>query len=167
MALTTYLQLDEVRAALGVNDLELKDTVLILPVYEMGLVRELNKISTSLPAAFSAAHSKQAADRTAAEAALYDATHLFAVYAVAKQVGVSLASFAPKDVGDGKATLSRFAGESYKETMDRVEGMFADTRSGLVAAYEAFAGSSSSTPNTTPFTSFIASSRSRDPVTDT
>ncbi len=34
MALTTYCELNEVRAALGVNDIELPDAVLNLPVYE-------------------------------------------------------------------------------------------------------------------------------------
>lgn len=165
MALTTYLQLAEVRAALGVNDIELKDTVLNLPVYEMGLLRELNKLSTSLPAAFSAINDKQENDRTEAEKELWQATRLFSVYAVAKQVGVSLASFAPKDVTDSKASISRFSGESYKETMDNIDEMFGALRGSLAEALNAF--NNVSTVPTGPFTSFVAAGRGIDPVTGT
>lgn len=165
MALIDYCQLAEVRAALGVNDIELKDAVLTLPVYEMGLVRELNKISTSLRAAFFTISAKAPASRTEAEAALYDATHLFSVYAAAKQVGVSLASFAPKDVTDSKAGVSRFSGEPYKETMRRIEEAYADSRIGVAAALDAYTGSSSVTASTTPFTHFVTAGRGVDPVT--
>lgn len=165
MALTTYLQLAEVRAALGVNDIELKDAVLTLPVYEMGLVRELNKISTSLPAAFSSIAAKAAGVRTVAEAALYDATKLFSVYAVARQVGVSLASFAPKDVTDSKAGVSRFSGEPYKDTMARLDVMYSALRDSLVTAMGAYSGATATTPATTPFRTFVAAGRGVDPVT--
>jgi hypothetical protein len=167
MALTAYLQLAEVRAALGVNSVELSDTVLNLPVYEMGLIRELNKLSTSLPAAFSLIADKDPGVRTANEQALYDATKLFSVYAVAKQVGVSLATFAPKDVSDSKASLARFSGEAYKETMARVEQMYSATRDYLADAYDTYTGNDANVANTTPFTTFVASGRSTDPVTGT
>jgi hypothetical protein len=102
MSLTTYCDFGEVRSALGVNDIELSDLVLGLPVYEMGLIRELNRLSTSLNAAFLTIYAKTRASRTPDEAELHDSVRLFSVYAAAKQVGVSLANFAPKDVGMAK-----------------------------------------------------------------
>lgn len=165
MALTEYCSGDEVRAALGVNDIELPDTVLGLPVYQIGLVRELNKISTTLPAAFSTVSGIADETRTNDEQALYDATHLFCVYAAARQVGVSLGSMVPKDVGDGKATVSRFSDSPYKDVLDRIEVMYNGTRASLVDALGTYAGSSAATPPTTPRTFFLASSRSFDPVT--
>lgn len=165
MALTEYCSGDEVRAALGVNSTELPDTVLDLPVYKIGLVRELTKVSTSLPAAFSAVSIIAEESRTDPQQALYDAVHLFCVYAAARQVGVSLGAMAPKDVGDGKATLSRFSDSPYKDVLDRVEAMYVSTRDSVQAALDAYAGSSSATPSTTPFTAFLASGRSVDPVT--
>lgn len=166
MSLTTYCEFDEVRSALGVNDLELKDSVLALPVYEMGLVRELNKISTSLAAAFSSIVAKSLSVRTDDEVALYDAVHLFAVYAVARQVGVSLPIFAPKDIGDGKATLSRFSGEPFKSTLEGVDSYYQITREGVRQALEVYEGSTATASTSlTPATLFKASTRSYDPVT--
>jgi hypothetical protein len=165
MSLTTYCEFDEVRSALGVNDVELRDSVLGLPVYEMGLVRELNKLSTSLNAAFSTVQSKTPAERTEEESALFEAVRLFSVYSVAKQVGVSLANFAPKDVGDGKATISRFAGEPFEKVLARISEMYTALRVELRAAYDIYAGTTSTvTPTTTPATVFLASKRSYDPV---
>lgn len=166
MSLTTYCEFDEVRSALGVNDLELKDSVLALPVYEMGLVRELNKISTSLTAAFSSIVAKSLASRTENELALSDSVHLFAVYAVARQVGISLPVFAPKDVGDGKATVSRFAGEPFKATLEGVDSYYQIAREGLRQALEVYEGSTATAAaSLTPATLFKASTRSYDPVT--
>lgn len=166
MSLTTYCEFDEVRSALGVNDLELKDSVLALPVYEMGLVRELNKISTSLTAAFSSIVAKSLSARTANESALYDSVHLFSVYAVARQVGVSLPVFAPKDVGDGKATVSRFAGEPFRATLEGVDAYYQITREGVRQALEVYEGSTATaSAGLTPASLFVASTRSYDPVT--
>lgn len=166
MSLTTYCEFAEVRSTLGVNELELKDTVLGLPVYEMGLIRELNKVSTSLNAAFSSAHSKVPSARTASEAALHDAVRLFSVYAVAKQVGVSLANFAPKDVSDGKASTARFAGTPFEGVLDGIDDMYTSLKVDMKAAYEAFAGATAGgTSSTIPMTVFLASPRAIDPVT--
>lgn len=166
MSLTTYCDNSEVRSALGVNDLELKDTVLGLPVYEMGLVRELNKVSTSLNAAFSAIYQIAAQDRTANQSTLHDAVRMFSVYAVAKQVGVSLANFAPKDVSDGKASVSRFATEPFDNVLRRVDEMYEELKIDLRQAYEAFSGASStSTSSLIPATAFLASKRLTDPIT--
>lgn len=165
MSLTTYCDFAEVRSTLGVNDLELNDTVLGLPVYEMGLVRELNKVSTSLNAAFSALYAKLPASRTLAESNLHDAVRLFSVYAVAKQVGVSLANFAPKDVTDGKASVGRFAGTPFESVLDRIDGMYMSLKEDLKVAYEAFTGAASGKASSTmPTAVFIASPRGYDPV---
>lgn len=165
MALTTYCALNEVRAALGVNDIELSDTVLNLPVYEIGLVRELNKVSTSLPVAFSTCSNLAEESRTDKQQALVDATHLFAVYACARQVGVSLGSIVPKDIGDGKATLSRFSDSPYKDVMDRIETMYLACKASLIDSLDLYAGTTTAVTATTPATFFKAGSRSYDPVT--
>lgn len=163
MSLTAYCSYDEVRSALGVNDTELKDSVLALPVYEMGLVRELNKLSTSLNAAFSTVRLKAPGSRSATEAALFDAVRLFSVYACAKQACVGLANFAPKDVGDGKASISRFAGVPYEVVMERVEGMYTSTRVELKAVYDTFLGAAQAVVTAPVFA--VGSQRGYDPVT--
>lgn len=166
MSLTTYCDFDEVRSALGVNDIELKDTVLALPVYEMGLVRELNKLSTSLNAAFSTVAAMDSGDRTVDEVAFYSAVRLFSVYAVAKQVGVSLPLLAPKDVGDGKATVSRFAGTPFETVMANVEDYFSALKTDLRLAYETLTSvPAESGASAVPAVVFLASKRTYDPVT--
>lgn len=165
MALTAYCEPDEVRAALGVSDLELSDAVLNLPVYEIGLVRELNKVSVSLPVAFSVVSAIAEEARTDVAQALMDATRLFSVYAAARQVGVSLGIMAPKDVGDGKASLARFSDSPYRDTLARVETMYVATRASLLDALNTYAGTTTGTKPTVPFTVFLASGRSYDPVT--
>lgn len=163
MSLTTYCSYDEVRSALGVNDLELPDRVLGLPVYEMGLVREISRLSTSLNAAFSSVAAKTPATRTVAEKALYDAMRLFSVYTVAKQVGVSLPTFAPKDVSDGKASVSRFAGEPFKATLEAIDEYLAAYKVDLKAAFDAFNGATATAAPV--LAGVLAAQRSYDPVT--
>lgn len=162
MSLTQYCEFDEVRSALGVNEIELKDAVLSLPVYEMGLLRELNRVSLSLAAAFLSVSNL--ITRTAPEQALYEAAHLFAVYAVARQVGVGLPNFAAKDVGDGKATVSRFAGEPFTKVLDGIEAYYQALRTGLQEALTAYGTPTTGTVSTKPVSPFIASKRGYDPV---
>lgn len=165
MALTLYCEFDEVRAALGVNALELSDAALALPVYEIGLVRELAKVSTSLPAAFSGVCNISETARTPLQRALHDAVHMFSVYTVAKQAGAALPLLAPKDIGDGKATLSRFASEPYKAVLQNVEVLVKEARETLEEALAALEGTVDTDPISRPARSFMASSRSYDPVT--
>lgn len=163
MALTPYCENAEVRAALGVNAIELPDAVLNLPIYSIGLLRELNKVSSSLPAAFSGIEVKALEARTEAEQALHDAVRLFSAYASARQVGVSLASILPKDVGDGKATISRFADAPYKETLARVEAMFGATRASVIASLDEL--NQTTTPAAVIAPVLVAAQRSYDPIT--
>lgn len=163
MALTQYCELDEVRAALGVNGTELTDAVLNLPIYQIGLVRELAKISASLPAAFLEVSALPDDSRTEVQAALFNAARMFSVYTCAKQVGASLGSLVPKDVSDGKASLSRFSDSPYRDTLNRVETILQGARADLVEAYAEYAGGNA--PSALPPVVFRASGRSYDPVT--
>lgn len=164
MALTPYCSNEEVRAVLGVTISELKDDVLTLPVYEMGLRRELIRISPSLPAAFSTVNSL--VTRSDVERTLLEASKLFAVYAVAKQAGASVALAAPKGMTDDKSGFDRFADAPYKDVLVRVDTAYAAARQDLVDAYTAYAGSTSVSGGLYGLPSGMAvSSRSYDPVT--
>lgn len=143
MPLSTYVEFNEVRAALGVNATELKDAVLALPVYEIGLVRELRKVSPALAASFSSIAAKAPAQRTAEEAELFGAVRTFSVYAVAKQVGVSLPTMLPKDITDGKASISRFSAEVVQRTLEAVGAAYAQARTNLQDVLAEAAGGSS------------------------
>jgi hypothetical protein len=163
MALTPYCTNDEVRAVLGVSISEIQDEVLDLPVYEMGLRRELNKVSLSLPAAFSTVNSIAYASRTAVQSALFDAVKMFSVYAVARQSGAPLALSAPKSLNDDKSGFSRYADSPYKDVLERIEQMFQHTRQDLLNALNEYQGSVTATR---PVIGALAvSSRVYDPVT--
>lgn len=163
MALTPYCSNDEVRAVLGITMSELKDDVLNLPVYAMGLRRELIRVSPSLPAAFSTVNS--ADPRSDAQQALYEATRLFAVYATAKQAGASVALSAPKGMTDDKSGFDRFADAPYKDVLARIDSAYSAARQDLVDAYAAYAGATSSTGFYGMPSGMAVSSRTYDPVT--
>lgn len=163
MALTPYCSNDEVRAVLGVTTSELKDDVLTLPVYEMGLRRELIRVSPSLPAAFSTVNSLTT--RSDAEQTLFEASKLFAVYAVAKQAGASVALAAPKGLTDDKSGFDRFADAPYKDVLMRVDTAYSSARQDLVDAYAAYAGASTGTGFYGLPSGMAVSSRTYDPVT--
>ena len=162
MALTPFTTADEVRAILGTNTDELPDRVCDLPIYLMGLLREIRKISESLPASFSSIAGKVEGDRSPVETALFEATRLFSAYVAAKQVGVSLASMLPKSVSDGKAAVSRFADAPYKETLRRIDDALAAARAALIATLEEL-GMDTAGPRSPPV-AFVAVKRGYDPV---
>ncbi len=164
MALTQYCEFDEVRAALGANALELSDAVLSLPIYEIGLTRELAKISASLPAAFLLL--RESAALTDAQSLVVNSVRLFSAYAVAKQAGVPLGNMIPKDVSDGKASLSRFSDSPYKDVLERVSAAYAEARADLASAYAAL--TAQTTPNVLIAPAVLRRSpRGFDPVTNT
>lgn len=164
MALTQYCEFGEVRAALGVNARELPDSVLALPIYEIGLVRELSNVSASLSTAFFLVSAVDVSARSTQQQQLSDAVRMFSVYACAKQVAVALASLAPKDVSDGKASTSRFSDAPYRDVQDRLDIAYQRAKAFLLDALSAYSGGG--TPNSRPVaTAFRSSVRSYDPVT--
>lgn len=163
MALTPYCSNDEVRSLLGVTVTELKDTVLDLPVYEIGLRRELVRISSSLPSAFTTVAAIPAVSRTADQQTLYETTLQFAVYAAARQVGSSLGLFSPKDMTDDKAGFGRFSSDPYKDVLERVDAGYALAKDDVKAAYAALSGAGY-TARTAPATVLVLSSRTYDPI---
>jgi len=162
MALTPYCTNDEVRAVLGITQSEIKDEVLDLPIYEMGLKRELNRISPSLPAAFSTVNGLSAL--TSAEQTFKEAVQVFSVYAVARQAGAPLGLSAPKSLNDDKSGFSRYADSPYRDVLERVDMMFQQARQDLVDAFAAYAGATSAAFYGMP-AGLALSSRSYDPVT--
>ena len=162
MALTPYCTNDEVRAVLGVTTSELKDEVLDLPVYEIGLRRELNKVSLSLPASFSAVLAITGT-LTDAQQSLLESTKLFSVYAAAKQAGAPLAMSAPKSLNDDKSGFSRYADSPYKDVLDRIDSAYLQARQEVTDALAEYLGSSSNGFSGMPF-GLAVSSRVYDPV---
>lgn len=163
MALTPYCTNDEIRAVLGVTLSELKDEVLDLPIYEMGLRRELVRISPSLPAAFSAVNGVTP-PLTEAQQNLKEAVKIFSTYAVAKQAGAPLAMAAPKSLNDDKSGFSRYADSPYKDVLERVDAAYMAARNALEEAYSVYAGATATSGSTLPV-GLRVSTRTYDPIT--
>lgn len=137
MALTDYTTYDEIRASLGVSSDEIEDTTLGLAMYSDYLDLELDDIDSDIASQFTTVKAIAEGSRTAAEARFYKATTLFAVYAVARQLTVSLPLFSPKDISDGKATLGRYADSPYRETIKRVKDEYEKFRVRLKDTFDA------------------------------
>lgn len=161
MALVPYCSNDEVRAALGVTVSELADSVLDLPIYEIGLRRELLKVASTLPSDFSTAYAIPQVSRTTKQQALVDCTHTFVTLSVARQVGSTLGMFAPKTLTDDKAAFGRFTDAAYKDTLATLELLYQASRTELVSASADYLGSNVVSNSVV---SFIATKRSYDPI---
>ena len=156
----------DVRALLGVNDIEVADTTLGLPVFEMGLRHELRKVSADFDviAIFTAADAKAPAARTPEEASFHEATQYFSSLAAAAQVGISLALAAPKRLTDDKSGIERFSGTPFADVRSQLEERLISARGAVLSALSALA--SVSLPATTlGFRYMTAVKRGYDPVT--
>jgi len=162
MSITTYTTYDEVRAALGVSTDEIEDATLELGVYGMGLDMDLMEVNAGVPAAFATVRSIATPDRTPVQQALFQTVKLFATYAVAKQLASGLAMFAPKDISDGKATVSRFADSPYRDTVSHIGQQYGLNRDRLKLAYATLTGGAS---DATSQSMLRISSPLLDPVT--
>lgn len=136
MILTDYTTYNEIRAALGVSDDELDDATLALNVYSAGLEEDLFDVSPSMISTFTEINEKDEGDRSDKERRVLSLTRLFATYSVAKQLGTALPMFSPKSMSDGKASMSRFSGEPYKDVLKGLSEQYDLFRGRLVKALE-------------------------------
>lgn len=160
--LEDYTSQDEIRAAVGSTDEELPDTVLDLPMYIQFLLAELRGIGANLPADFAVVVAIAEESRTTAQQNFYEAVRLFCPWAVAVFILPALPLIAQKSITDGKAAISRFAGEPWKQTQTDVKAMYERLRTALLAVYGVYLGSVSST-SARPYAR--VSSPATDPVT--
>jgi hypothetical protein len=132
--LNQYTTFEDVRAALGVSDNELEDTVLTLKLYEDHLMSDLDDISVNLRSTFVSFSNDPAP--TDAMSRLLQYARLFATYSVAKALTNTLPLFAPRAIEDGKARFQRFE-SPYKDTIKSVEREYERWRNRLLAAFTA------------------------------
>lgn len=163
MALVDFTSFNDIRAALGVAEAEIGDSTLSLALYENNLTSEFAVISSTLVTAFT---DLPAADTRSAEQtsfAMY--VQLFATYAVARQLTVSLPLFSPKEIGDGKATMTRYALDPYKATVQGVNEQYEKFKTLLIAAFETL---NPVTETVVPVLSYFGvASPTTDPITGT
>ena len=163
MAITAYTTYDDIRAALGVSSDEIEDATLSLDIYELNLTSEFEDISLSLASAYATVAALTS--RSDVQERFYQATRLFSAYAVAYQATSSLPLFSPKDISDGKATVSRYADSPYKAVIAQVKTLYEKFKGKLEKAYAD--NSATSVADLAPRPYFTVVSPSYDPVTGT
>jgi len=164
MALVEFTAYDDIRAALGVSIEELEDATLSLPLYDLSLTAELEEVGLDLVTAFRALPDDPGTF-TDIQRRFDSALRLFATYAVASHLTVSLPLFSPKEITDGKAGLTRYAQDPYKATISAVNAMFDRQRQRLVDSYATLQTLSTASRTFPRMFSNVVSST--DPVTGT
>lgn len=161
--LTAYTSYAEVRGALGVTDKELKDDVLSLEFYALGLEYELAKVSASLAASYATIAAMDEASRSVNQQRLYRAVRLFAPYAlIVNSLASGLPLLAVKSVTDGKAGFVRDSNSPYKQVIAEAAARYALYRDEVANAVSVLDGG---TTLTGPRKHMDVISPSGDPVT--
>lgn len=110
MAITTYTTYDTIRALLGANAREVKDTTLALAVYETQFLLEMSDVDqggTAVQDEYERITAIDAASRTADERRFFDLVGMIAAYSVARQLLGPDLNLIPDRISDGKAEIDR------------------------------------------------------------
>lgn len=137
MALTDYTSALEVRAALGVDETELTDASLALPMYETELGISLSLVSANLQADYLVINAKTAKTRSTAEELVLQRTRLFSTYTIATVALTSLPLGTFKGESDEKADYTRFSGNVQDQVAARIATRLERATTALASAYGA------------------------------
>ncbi len=163
MALTDYLSFDEVRQSIGVDEDELSDDSLSLPMYATELTIALGAVGDgALQALYTTVAQLDPASRTAQQQQLYDLTRLYAVYSTALACLPGIPLQAMKGEADEKADYTRFGGNVHDQVMARLTTSAERSLLALTALYIKIA-SLDATPVVR--TLFLATGNNYDPIT--
>lgn len=125
--LTTY---DEVRAVLGVSDVELSDDTLQLPIFETLWQGEMIEIYEGLPALLDDIMLRSSTTPptvTSIEKQLLETVKVFSAYATSKIFLSNAQLFTTKKITDGRASVERFA-QAFKGVIDGLNAMYRTLR---------------------------------------
>lgn len=104
--LTAYTDVETIRALLGVNELEVEDSVILLPAYNLIAQEALLDLN---PATLTMYGITAAADpKTSLQRRYYESVRLFTAASVAKSLLPALSMFAPQNLEDEKDKFKRF-----------------------------------------------------------
>ena len=156
--LNDYTSYSDIRAALGVDEDDISDETLGLPIYDDLLTQDLEDVDLTVVDTYTT--TTAISSPTAAETRFLRACKLFATFSVARQLTSSLPLFAAKQMTDGKAQIQRFD-NPYQETIKKVNEQYGLARSRLVTTLLAIG----TTADTVVKTYFGVASPSTDPVT--
>lgn len=138
MNIIDYTSYAEIRTVCGVSAKELSDDELALELYNNVLDLALAEITLPddvdpgpgpLSVRYAAIKITPLSGRTIKQQKLYNLTRMFATYTVAHEVATSLSMKAPKAIGDGKASLVRFAPEAtFQDVIEAISRKLDEVR---------------------------------------
>lgn len=111
--LTDYSTPDTVRALLGISDLEVEDSQLMLPIYVLTVESGLDNLSTSVLPMYSTVSAIAPDSRTLTQKRFFNTVQLYAATLVAIELLPTLPMAAPRKIGDEKAVVER-VNDPYK-----------------------------------------------------
>lgn len=138
--LTNYTSYDEIRAILGVSQLELEDATLALGLYERLLEEDLIATNDGLIAQYDTVAAIAEGSRTPTQQKYYDVIQLFSAYSTARHLLSSLQYFAANQITDGRAAEQRVA-DPYSATRENVERSYGTLKARALATYGALGNS--------------------------
>lgn len=107
MAFTDLTSTASIRAALGVSERELRDEVLLDPIYSVRLTEALYAMHADLFDDFVATAAIAEEARTRTEQRFVDLVQTFSAYHVSAQCLGSVAMFAPQTIKDDRTEIQR------------------------------------------------------------
>lgn len=107
MATTDLTSTTSVRAVLGISELELRDDILLDPIYTVRLTEAMYEKHLGLYDKFLLVAGIAELARTPIQQRFFDLVQTYAAYHVASQCLGSVAMFAPKIIKDSKSELQR------------------------------------------------------------
>ncbi len=132
MALTDYASYNSIRAAVGVSEPEIPDTVLALSMYDVMLREDLRELDEDLAAAYLALTPRP--PTVAAQLRFYELVQSYSAMQVGLQLVNALPLFAPRLVEDSSTKWERMA-DPYKGLREGLSGSLAYVRTRLLDAY--------------------------------
>ena len=159
-----YTSYDAVRAVLGVSSEEIDDDVINLPLYEVMLSEDLLDLSGSIQTDFITVRDIPVGTQTDIEKRFVRVMQTYASYQVASTLLGSVALFAPKDITDSKASVTR-VNDPFKTLKEDVLASLVYIRTRLLTAYDAYSPTYAA-PTAVTRTFITSTGLAIDPVTN-
>lgn len=165
MAIEDYTTPDEVRSALSVNDTELPDEEVQLPMVEQRLQLRLYEINELLETRYAEIKAIPEGTRTANQKKFFAAASLLNTYAVAMDYCPTLGTMMTRILSDGKASQERF-NEVVDDTIAGIQSMYELAKNRALAWLQVIDTGTPILP-TTPVQElfFVSTGLAVDPVT--
>lgn len=123
-----------IRSALGVSEREIRDDVLLDPIYSIRLSEALRLFSADLVNDYTT--TAALGTKTTSQQRFVDVVQAYSAYFVALQCVGAAPMFAPKQITDGKTQVVR-VDDPYKNLRGDLAGALAFFKTSLISAYSA------------------------------